>query len=70
MPAIYTDSQILALQGMRIQSFYPVVTDKYHYSSSNRDNSDYRRSYNMSSIMDKRTRQGDYALLEFSGWLT
>jgi hypothetical protein len=69
MPAIYTDSQLLALQGMRIQPLYAsgAVTDECHYSSSNRYNSDYRRSYNMPSIVDKGTRQGDYALLEFGG---
>jgi hypothetical protein len=65
MPSIYTDSQILALQGMQISSFDQVATEECHHSSSGRDSSAYSHSCNMPSIMDKGPGQGEYAWLEY-----
>jgi hypothetical protein len=66
MPAIYTDSQVLILKGTRIPALEQIrVIEQCYCYSSVRDNSDYRRSCNMPSIMDKGAGQGEYVLLNF-----
>ena len=65
MPALLTDPQILVFKGTRIPASVQIVIEEYYalYSSVCYI-SDYRRSCNMPTIMDKRTGQGENALLE------
>jgi hypothetical protein len=64
MPSIFTESQILILKSTQIPLFAESMTDECDCSSCVRDSPDYRRSFNMPPIMDKRTGQGEHALLE------
>jgi hypothetical protein len=61
---MFTESQILTLKGTRIPLFAESMTDECDCSSRVRNSPDHRRSFNMPPIMDKRTGQGKYTLLE------
>jgi hypothetical protein len=69
MPSIFTDFQILLLEGMRTPPFghtATVLIEERRHSSSARDNSAYRHPCNVPSFMDKGTGQGEYPLVEVS----